>query len=165
MMPPIVPLILWASTLLAASSLLALTSNSTTLGTTAKHRVYNACTIIPNKTYYSNPEADKSSPEWHLFNECDLHHMNLQTSVSGTALKDNRCCRVCCNVTFTIGRYARHYLTDQKAPFGFPCGPDKICARDQACITKPNETIEIEEATVRRDNIIVNETSWYSDYS
>uniref|UniRef100_V5HBA5 Putative salivary secreted peptide n=1 Tax=Ixodes ricinus TaxID=34613 RepID=V5HBA5_IXORI len=79
MMPPVVPLVLWTSTLLAASSLLAVTSNSTDLGTSANHK----------------------------------------------ALKVNRCCRVCCRVTVSLGRISRHYLMDQKAPYGFPCGPQQ----------------------------------------
>uniref|UniRef100_A0A147BHJ0 Putative salivary secreted peptide n=1 Tax=Ixodes ricinus TaxID=34613 RepID=A0A147BHJ0_IXORI len=165
MAPPVVPLVLWTSILLAASSLLAVTSNSTDLDAGTKHKVYNACTIIPNGTYYSNVVADNTSAEWHLYDYCHFYHMNLQTRLSGTALKVNRCCRVCCRVTVSLGRISRHYLVDQHAPFGFPCGPDKICDRNQACITKPNDTIEIERTTERRYDIYVNETSWYSVYS
>nr|AAT92105.1 putative salivary secreted peptide [Ixodes pacificus] len=163
-MPPIVPLVLWASALLAASSLLALTSNSTT-GTSANHRVYNACTIIPNGTYYSDISAANTSAEKHLYDYCHFYHMSLGTSFLGMAPKVNRCCRVCCNITVTLGRTGRHYLFDQKAPFGFPCGPDKICDRDQACIKKPNETIEIEKTTTRKHDILVKETFWYSVHS
>uniref|UniRef100_A0A6B0UZ83 Putative salivary secreted peptide n=1 Tax=Ixodes ricinus TaxID=34613 RepID=A0A6B0UZ83_IXORI len=165
MMPPVVPLVLWTSTLLAASSLLAVTSNSTDLGTSAKHRVYNACTIIPNGTYYGSILAVNTSAEWHLYDYCYFYHINLQTRVTGTALKENRCCRVCCNVTVSLGRIGRHYLFDEKAPFGFPCGPDKICDRDQACIEKPNDTIEIEKTTARKRDILVKETFWYSVHS
>uniref|UniRef100_A0A0K8RGY9 Putative ixostatin n=1 Tax=Ixodes ricinus TaxID=34613 RepID=A0A0K8RGY9_IXORI len=165
MAPPVVPLVLWTSILLAASSLLAVTSNSTDLGTSANHKVYNACTIIPNGTYYANLLAVNTSAEWHLYEYCYFYHINLQTRVTGTALKVNRCCRVCCRVTVSLGRISRHYLMDQKAPYGFPCGPNKICDRDQACIVKPNETIEIEQETERRHDVFVNETSWYSEYS
>uniref|UniRef100_A0A6B0UX10 Putative salivary secreted peptide n=1 Tax=Ixodes ricinus TaxID=34613 RepID=A0A6B0UX10_IXORI len=163
MMPPIVPLVLWTSTLLAASSLLAVTSNSTTQGTTAKHKVYNACTIIANETYYADSAAANTSVERRLYDYCSFYHNHFQTSVSGTALVENRCCRVCCNVTFTLGRYARRSLFDMRAPFGFPCGPDKICGKDQVCTVKPNKTIKINETTVRRYDVIVNETFWYSD--
>uniref|UniRef100_A0A0K8RH22 Putative ixostatin n=1 Tax=Ixodes ricinus TaxID=34613 RepID=A0A0K8RH22_IXORI len=161
-MPPIVPLVLWTSTLLAASSLLAVTSNSTTHGTNAKHKVYNACTIIPNKTYNADSGAPNTSAEWYLYDYCRFYHSNLGFRVSGTALKENRCCRVCCNVSLTLGYFARLTLYDMKAPFGFPCGPNKICGSDQACIIKPNKTIEINETTVRSPNVIVNETSWYA---
>uniref|UniRef100_A0A0K8RIW5 Putative ixostatin n=1 Tax=Ixodes ricinus TaxID=34613 RepID=A0A0K8RIW5_IXORI len=161
-MPPIVPLVLWASTLLAASSLLAVTSNSTKQGTTAKHKVYNACTIIPNKTYNADSGAANTSAEWHLYDYCRFYYSNLGFSVSGTALKDNRCCRVCCNITETHGNVARRTLDDMKAPYGFPCGHNKICGSDQACIMKSNESIEINGTTVRRYDVIVNETSWYS---
>uniref|UniRef100_V5ICV9 Putative salivary secreted peptide n=1 Tax=Ixodes ricinus TaxID=34613 RepID=V5ICV9_IXORI len=137
-MPPIVPLVLWASTLLAASSLLSVTSNSTAHGTRAKHRVYNACTIIPNETYYAYLGAANTSAEWHLYKYCSFYHNGFQTTVSGNgSTKVNRCCRVCCNVTFTLGYSARRSLYGQKAPFGFPCGPNKICDKYQACITKP----------------------------
>uniref|UniRef100_A0A6B0UXK5 Putative salivary secreted peptide n=1 Tax=Ixodes ricinus TaxID=34613 RepID=A0A6B0UXK5_IXORI len=165
MMPPIVPLILWASTLLAASSLLALTSNTTTLGTSAEHRVYNACTIIPNGTYFSDVTAANTSAERHLHDYCHFYHMSLGSSFLGMAPKVNRCCRVCCRVTVSYGRFSKHILVDQHAPFGFPCGSNKICDKDQACIKKPNDTIQIERETERRYTIYVNETSWYSDYS
>ncbi|XP_040071908.1 uncharacterized protein LOC115325316 [Ixodes scapularis] len=130
--------------------------------TSGNPKVYNACTIVPNGNYYSNPEAANTSAEWHLFKDCHFYHMNFHTSVSGTALKENRCCRVCCNVTFTLGRYTRYSLFDQHAPYGFPCGPNKICDRHQVCIKKPNEIVEIEETT-ERNNVFVNETFWYSD--
>uniref|UniRef100_A0A6B0UY33 Putative salivary secreted peptide n=1 Tax=Ixodes ricinus TaxID=34613 RepID=A0A6B0UY33_IXORI len=165
MMPPIVPLILWTSTLLAASSLLAVTSNSTTQGTSAKHKVYNACTIIANETYYADSAAANTSVERRLYDYCSFYHNHFQTSVSGTALVENRCCRVCCRVTVSYGRFSKHILVDQHAPFGFPCGSNKICDKDQACIKKPNDTIQIERETERRYTIYVNETSWYSDYS
>uniref|UniRef100_V5HFF6 Putative salivary secreted peptide n=1 Tax=Ixodes ricinus TaxID=34613 RepID=V5HFF6_IXORI len=161
-MPPIVPLVLWASTLLAASSLLAVTSNSTTQGTSAKHKVYNACTIIPNETYYADSGAANTSAEWYLYDYCRFYYSNLGFSLSGTALKDNRCCRVCCNVSVTFGYFARLSLFDMRAPFGFPCGLNKICGSDQACIVKSNESIEINGTTVRSSDVIVNETSWYS---
>uniref|UniRef100_A0A0K8RH94 Putative ixostatin n=1 Tax=Ixodes ricinus TaxID=34613 RepID=A0A0K8RH94_IXORI len=148
-----------------SSSLLAVTSNSTDLGTSAKHRVYNACTIIPNGTYYGSILAVNTSAEWHLYDYCYFYHINLQTRVTGTALKENRCCRVCCRVTVSYGRFSKHILVDQHAPFGFPCGSNKICDKDQACIKKPNDTIQIERETERRYTIYVNETSWYSDYS
>ncbi|XP_029841890.3 uncharacterized protein LOC115325318 [Ixodes scapularis] len=163
MAPPVLPLVLWTSIILAASSLLAVNSNNTDPGTSAKHRVYNACTIIPNETYYASIHAVNTSAEWHLYDYCYFYHINLQTRVTGTALKENRCCRVCCRVTLTLGRYARHLLSDQHAPYGFPCGPNKICDRNQACIVKPNASIEIERETERRYQVFVNETSWYSE--
>uniref|UniRef100_A0A6B0UY47 Putative salivary secreted peptide n=1 Tax=Ixodes ricinus TaxID=34613 RepID=A0A6B0UY47_IXORI len=164
MMPSIVPLVLWTSTLLAASSLLAVTSNSTNQGTNANHKVYNACTIIPNETYNADSTAPNTSAEWHLYDYCRFYHSNLGVRLSGTALKENRCCRVCCNVTVSLGRISKHYLSDQHAPFGFPCGPNQICDKHQACIEKSHETIEIEKTT-ERNNTFVNETFWYSyDY-
>uniref|UniRef100_A0A0K8RH58 Putative ixostatin n=1 Tax=Ixodes ricinus TaxID=34613 RepID=A0A0K8RH58_IXORI len=131
-MPPIVPLVLWTSTLLAASGLLAVTSNSTTQGTSANHRVYNACSIIPNETYNADSTAANTSVEWHLYDYCRFYHSNLGVRLSGTALKVNRCCRVCCKVTVSLGRISKHYLSDQHAPFGFPCGPNKFKHRSVA---------------------------------
>uniref|UniRef100_A0A0K8RKZ0 Putative ixostatin n=1 Tax=Ixodes ricinus TaxID=34613 RepID=A0A0K8RKZ0_IXORI len=133
--------------------------------TSANHKVYNACTIIPNGTYYANLLAVNTSAEWHLYEYCYFIISTFKLVVTGTALKVNRCCRVCCRVTVSLGRISRHYLMDQKVPYGFPCGPNKICDRDQACIVKPNETIEIEQETERRHDVFVNETSWYSEYS
>uniref|UniRef100_A0A0K8RH69 Putative ixostatin n=1 Tax=Ixodes ricinus TaxID=34613 RepID=A0A0K8RH69_IXORI len=161
-MPPIVPLVLWTSTLLAASNLLAITTNSTTQGTSAKHKVYNACTIISNGTYHSDPVANNTSAEWHLFNHCHLYHMNLHTSVSGTALKDNRCCRVCCRVTVSLGRYATYYLMDRKAPFGFPCGTNKICDEKQLCLPNPNGTIKINKTIEPDPHNFVGHIEWVS---
>uniref|UniRef100_A0A6B0UZ66 Putative salivary secreted peptide n=1 Tax=Ixodes ricinus TaxID=34613 RepID=A0A6B0UZ66_IXORI len=162
-MPPIVPLVLWTSTLFAASSLLPVTSNSTTQGAIGgKHKVYNACSIVPGGNYYADPEARNTSAGRYLHEYCIAHHNNLQTRVSGRALKDNKCCRVCCNVTVDFSPYATHYLYDQKAPYGFPCGENKICNQDQLCIPKPNKTIERNETVEPDWKNYVNYTVWVS---
>uniref|UniRef100_A0A0K8RHJ8 Putative ixostatin n=1 Tax=Ixodes ricinus TaxID=34613 RepID=A0A0K8RHJ8_IXORI len=175
-MPPIVPLVLWTSTLFAASSLLAVTSNSTdpassllgvssinnTKGASEKHPVYNACSIVPNGNYYSNPEAPNTTAERYLHEYCLVHHNNLHTSVFGMALKKNKCCRVCCNVTVYFPPYAYHYLHDQKAPYGFPCDENKICNEKQICTLKLNGTIKMNETIERNWKNFVNHTEWVS---
>uniref|UniRef100_V5GP77 Putative salivary secreted peptide n=1 Tax=Ixodes ricinus TaxID=34613 RepID=V5GP77_IXORI len=114
MMPPIVPLVLWTSTLLAASSLLAVTSNSTNLGPSGT-RKYNACSLIKDGNYRADSSALNTSADRYLYKYCYAHHIGLSTRVSGTALKDNKCCRVCCNITVYLPPYARHLLFDQKS--------------------------------------------------
>uniref|UniRef100_V5H5K7 Putative salivary secreted peptide n=1 Tax=Ixodes ricinus TaxID=34613 RepID=V5H5K7_IXORI len=86
----------------------------------------------------------------------------FSTRVSGTALKENKCCRVCCNITVYLPPFARHLLFDQKAPYGFPCGDNKICDHKQICIPKPNGTIKMNETIYRDGNNIVNHTEWFS---
>uniref|UniRef100_A0A0K8RGM8 Putative ixostatin n=1 Tax=Ixodes ricinus TaxID=34613 RepID=A0A0K8RGM8_IXORI len=175
-MPPIVPLVLWTSTLLAAFSLLAVTSNSTTQassllgvssnnktkGASGKHGAYNACSIIEGGNYYADSVALNTSAEGYLYEYCATHYRNLDTRVSGRALKENKCCRVCCNITVNIPPYAKHFLFDLKAPYGFPCGENKICDEKQMCILKPNGTIKINETIERDWNNFGNHIEWVS---
>uniref|UniRef100_V5GJ71 Putative salivary secreted peptide n=1 Tax=Ixodes ricinus TaxID=34613 RepID=V5GJ71_IXORI len=133
-----------------ASSLLGVSSNNKTKGASGKHGAYNACSIIEGGNYYADSVALNTSAEGYLYEYCFAHYISLETSVSGTALMENKCCRVCCNITVYLPPYARHHLIDQNAPYGFPCGKNKICNENQLCIPKPNGTIKINE-TIERD--------------